>query len=117
VIPIATTTISVLRLSDALAQGDLMDVDASEASTDYAPVATHVRAQISEPSGIELLVGGEQTDVRFRLSCDVTDIVDTDRILDESTGEHYAIVWARRRAGLSLDHVAGELRQVRGETR
>lgn len=107
-IPVATTTIAVLRRS-VLATDDPYEVTAVPAA-----VAEGVRAVIGAPSGLEVLAGGSQEDVTHRLDCDTTDLRSTDQVEDEATGDTYDVVWARDRTGLGLDHTVAGLRQVTG---
>ena len=110
-VPLATTTIAVLR-APADASRDPYDVQ-PEPET----VASGVRAHISSPSGRERVAGGSQEVVEFRLACDLTDLRHTDRVQDEQSGATYEVVWARARQGLGLDHVEAGLRQVNGVAR
>lgn len=111
-IPLATTTIAVRRVT-----ADLSTVDPYEATAAPETVASGVRAHISTPSGRERIAGtGAQEDVSFRLDCDPIDVGlrNTDLIDDEFTGTSYAVVWAEPRAGLGLDHIEAALRKVEG---
>lgn len=107
-LPIATTTIAVLRRT-VLATDDPYEVTAVPAA-----VAEGVRAVIGAPSGNELVAGGSQEDVTHRLDCDTTDLRNTDQVRDETTSETFDVVWARSRTGLGLDHTVAGLRQVTG---
>ncbi|MBM4414904.1 MAG: hypothetical protein FJ035_01235 [Chloroflexi bacterium] len=110
-VPLATTTIAVLRVP----------VDATRDPYDAQPaadtVASGVRAHISSPSGREHVAGGSQEVVEFRLACDPVDLRHTDRVQDEQTGSTYEVVWARPRQGLGLDHIEAGLKQVSGGAR
>jgi hypothetical protein len=109
-VPIATTTVTVLRPDELAATDDPYD-DADEEPTE---IATGVRANIAIADGREELAGraGREA-VSFRLRCDVADITNGDLIVDETTGEQYAVVWSRQRVtGLGLDHVVADLEQV-----
>lgn len=103
-IPLATTTITVRRPSG----GDPTDAPS------FDRVARGVRAVISAPSGSQNVVGGNQEVVDAALSCDPTAIERTDLIEDDTTGDTYAIVWARQRVALGLDHTTAGLRKVTG---
>lgn len=102
--PLATTTLRVERPAAA---------EPYETAT-YETVASGVRGHISGPRGSEGGTARTQEDVAFPFGCDPVDVSHLDRIVDEATDEVYEVVWARQRAGLGLDHVVGELRQVTG---
>jgi hypothetical protein len=112
-IPLATTTVAVLR---ATADSTRDDMDAP-ADTARATVATGVRATISSPSGSSSSANGTREEVSFRLGCDPipAGLSYLDHVRDEQTGDVYFVVWARPRLGLGLDHIEAGLRQVVGE--
>lgn len=114
-IPLATTTISVLRLTAAqLADPyDNESVDSGPASG-FNVVQTGIRAHISAPSGREQVAGGEQADVAFKLAADPCDLDHADRVKDESTGHVFLVDWAFLRTAMGLDHVTAQLRRVSG---
>lgn len=107
-VPLHTTTVSVLR------------VPADPARDPYDPqpepevIASGIRAHIASPSGREHTAGGSQEVVEFRLTCDLTDLTHTDRVLDDRTGAVYEVTWARQREGFGLDQVQAGLKQVSG---
>lgn len=111
-IPIATTSIAVLRVP----------VDPERDPTDAAPaasvVASGVRAVISvmaQTSDERTYQGASQEVTRFKLNCDPAEIGHRDQVRDERTNELYEVIWARSIAGINgQDHVEGELRQVQG---
>lgn len=106
-IPLSTTTITVLRVAS---------VDPYEPST-MAPgtVVTGVRAHISVPNvGASQIVGGQQSVVEPRLTCDVCDLRHTDEVRDDSTGQTFQVSWVQQRLGLGLDHLEAGLRIVQG---
>lgn len=108
-IPIATTTIAVLRTA-VLATDDPYEVTASPDT-----VATGVRAVIGAPAGSELVAGaGAQEDVTHRLDCDTTDLRNTDQVRDEVSLAVFNVVWSRQRVGFGLAHTVAGLRQVTG---
>lgn len=109
-IPIATTTVTVLRPAALGADEDPYD----EALVEPAEVAAGVRANIAIAAGREDTTGRAAREaVTFRLRCDPADIANRDLIVDDTTGEQYAVVWARQRVtGLGLDHVVADLEQV-----
>ncbi len=106
-IPLNTTTISVLRP---------VDTDPYEASaTAPAIVAQGVRAHISVPNiGSSQIVGGQQSVVEPRLTCDVCDLRHTDEVKDDTTGRIFQVSWVQERLGLGLDHLEAGLRIVEG---
>ncbi|MGE0133760.1 MAG: hypothetical protein AB7L91_06295 [Dehalococcoidia bacterium] len=108
-IPVHTTTISVLRVEADDGRDPLDEQPAADV------IANGVRAHISTSRGSERVAsGGQQEVVYFRLSCDPTDIRHTDQVRDDATGELYAVEWARQRVGYGLDHTQAGLKQVRG---
>lgn len=111
-LPLATTTISVLRRSYA----DEMHADPydnPEASVTPPAIATGVRAAIGGGTGSQVVAGGVQTTTVFPFACDVTDLVYTDWIKDETTGELYRVEWVQQ-SGTFLSFLKGQLKQVRG---
>lgn len=101
-LPLATTTVSVLERPDT--------VDPYEdTGDDWTPIHTGVAAHISDPSGTERAIGGQQSEINAVLLADTTAIAHTHRILDESTGDIYLIEWVRQRQGLALDHTKAGL--------
>ena len=108
-IPVHTTTISVLRVP-ADPERDPLDPQPPA-----AVIASGVRAHISTSRGSEAVAsGGSQEVVYFRMSCDPTDLVHTDQVQDEQTGELYEVTWARFRVGMGLDHTQAGMKQVSG---
>jgi hypothetical protein len=111
VIPLATTTITVSGLENA-------DVDAepySGESERYQPRHTGVRAVIDPPEGPrqqEQVRGGEQNITDQHMSCDPIDLARLDRVVDESTGFEYRVMWVWTIPG---DHTEAGLRLVQGE--
>lgn len=104
-IPLATTTISVLR----------SDQDGSKDSTDtltFAAIAMGVRAVIGNPRGTETNTGGSSEAVTARLDCDPTDLAHGDRVTDETLAQTWEVTWVRRRIGFGLDHIVAELLAV-----
>jgi hypothetical protein len=108
-IPVATTTIRVLR-SATDATTDPYDPPAAPA----AAVASGVRAVISAPTGRERNIGGTEQAVEFSLNCDPVDLAHTDTVEDEATGIAYQVVWVTQRSGFGLDHTRAGLREIVG---
>lgn len=105
-VPIATTTIDVIRSSDH------DPYDASGVTT--TTPATGVRAHISKPTGNAQIVGGDQSVTSFELNCDPCDLKYSDIVHDNGSGEDYIVLWSRLRPGLGLDHIEAGLRFVEG---
>ncbi len=107
VIPLSTTTISVLRPVD----GDPYEASAGAP----AVVAQGVRAHISVPNiGSGQIVGGQQSVVEPRLTCDLCDLKHTDEVKDDTTGRIFQVTWVQERLGLGVDHLEAGLRKVEG---
>lgn len=105
-IPIATTTIRVLR-------PDPTD-EPYEEPGEPTVVASGVRAHISTSTGREVVAGGSQEIVQFRMSSDPVDLTHLDRIQNEETGEIFEVSWVHQRRGLGMDHTQAGLKQVSG---
>lgn len=110
-VPVATTTIAVLRVPFDPAR------DPYDAKPAAEVIASGLRAHISTPRGREQIAGGSQEVVEFRLSCDPVDLRHTDQVRDEQTDAVYDVTWARVRRGLGLDHIEAGLKQVAGVAR
>lgn len=111
-IPVATTTIRVLRQVPAPEPYEAAEDDHGDP---VAPtvIAAGVRAQISTSKGAESSSGTQEI-VDFRLSCDPVELDHDDRVEDERTNLVYEVTWARQRFGLGLDHTEAGLRQITG---
>lgn len=80
--------------------------DSSDA-LDFEEVASGVPGTLSFPTGSESVVQGDRERVDARIFIDVSPAYDVhayDRIVDEATGDTWSVAFARRRAGLGLDH-------------
>jgi len=110
VIPINTTLIRVWHV-----EAD-PDRDPEDAQPEPEITAFNIRAVISSPTGRERNAGGVQEIVEFSLSCDPIELSHLDRVEDQTTGELYEVMWARRRNGFGLDHTRAGLKQVSGLT-
>lgn len=108
-IPLATTTVAVLRLP-AGTDDDEPYSGNDPASWDVA--ATGIRAVIDRPRGREQLAGGEQSISDFELICDTADIGRLDQVKDETTGTVYRVVWVMSYPG---EHTEAGLRLVEGD--
>ena len=88
-IPLSTTTITVLRTPVA----DIYDEPYGGGTpADREVVATGVRAVIDRPTGIrEQVAGGEQSTVELLLTCDLTDITYLDLVRDDNTQQVYGV--------------------------
>lgn len=109
-LPLATTTISVLRLPD---DDPSNPRDGADDPPERSKVATGIRAQIGSPSGTENRQGGNRTVMRYALHCDPFDFKPTDQIQDEATGTVYDLDWAETRRAL-IPHTVGGLTRTRG---
>lgn len=104
-IPIATTTVTVLRASEP---------EPGEGRT-LTEAAAAVRAVIGSLSGSESVrPGGGRSTSDAKLTCDVADIIPTDVIEDDTTGERWEVEWVEIKPGLGLDHMEGGLARYRG---
>lgn len=109
-IPLATTTIRILRVPP----------DPERDPTDVAPaeveVASGVRAHISTNSGSEQVsAGASQERIYFRLAADPCDLDNEDAVVDLRTGERYQVEWVRQRQERpGLEHTQAGLRQITG---
>lgn len=95
-IPLATTTIAVLRpvagtgteeVVDPWAEKDPAKVDPS----DFTTVATGVRATIAVRGGQATIGDGQKT--LYHLLSDPTDLRHHDRVKDETSGRVYEVEW------------------------
>ena len=109
-IPLATTSIAVLRVPD---DGGLRDgYDPRPAPT---TVASGIRAHLSTPDGGEDRPGGSRQALTAALLCDPTDVRHTDLVLDETTGQTWTVTTVRQSSPLGgLGHVAATLEQTTG---
>lgn len=108
-IPLSTTTISVLRTPVA----DIYDepYDGSGAA-ERDVIATGVRAVIDRPSGIrEQVQGAEQSVVELWLTCDPVDMTHMDLVRDDTTGQVYGVRYVISYLG---SHVEAGLRITEG---
>jgi hypothetical protein len=113
-LPLATTTISVLR-QPGQTEGEWRDP--TDAPLDPVTVASGIRAHISVSSGVEdVAAGASQERILFRLHCDPFDagIHHEDTVVDDTTGETFEVVWSHAIYALDLDHIEAGIRQVTG---
>lgn len=108
-IPLSTTTITVLRTPAA----DIYDEPYSGSTpADREIVATGVRAVIDRPSGFkEQMAGGEQSIVELWLTADPVDLTHLDLVRDDTTSQVYGVRYVIAYAG---SHVEAGLRIVEG---
>lgn len=107
VIPLATTTVSILRRQGADEYEEPYG-GGTPAGLDVA--ASGVRAVIGRPRGSDRVEGGEQARTELELLCDPCDVVYTDLVKDESTGVVYRLTFLFNYP----DHVEGRLELVQG---
>lgn len=112
-IPLATTTIDVLRVAAA---DDYAEPYSGDDTSRRTTVAQGVRAVIGRPpnraGGKEDIAGGEQSVWDFELVCDHTDIRYTDTVKDNHDGSVYRVVWVQ---SYPQEHTEAGLRIVHGE--
>lgn len=103
---VVTTTLTVTRPT---ADGDPYETGAT------TTVYTSIEGHVSAPSGGDRNIGGdlEVVDAVAYLPAG-TVLEHSDRIVDDGTGNEYAVTWTRQRQGLGLDHVVAGLRAVKG---
>lgn len=109
-IPLATTTITVLRQAEADQYEEPYSGQPAAGRTEHA---TGVRAVIDRPTGREQVAGGEQSIVDLELVCDPCGLDYRDLIRDDTTGRVYRVVFALYFPG---DHDEAGLRIVEGES-
>lgn len=107
-IPLSTTTISVLRLSPGT-ENDEPYSGAEPYNRDT--VATGIRAVIDSATGRVQLEGGQQATGTFGLKCDPVDLHYLDLVKDDATGRHFHLDWFIAYPG----HVEAGLRDTEGE--
>lgn len=95
-IPLATDRITITRIAED------PNLDSYDAPHTYAPYVEHVRATIApmERGVSEMFLGGQKERIALRLTCDPVDLLYTDVVLDESSGDRYNVAWARQRVGI-----------------
>lgn len=116
-IPISSTQITIKRPPAADDGADPYD-----AKSPMVTVVTGVRALFSSPSGGASLGGGEfgdtgsQEAVQWTLLADPCDLKHTDTVYDETTGQPYAVAWAKLRTDPDheLDHMVAGVNEVKG---
>lgn len=102
-----TTTISVLRVPDPVDPDELRD------GADPAPAAEQIDSLV--PASVGKVTGGEDRDggsrqtSGARLVCALTDLTHTDQVLDESTGDVWAISDVLVDERLGLNYLAANL--------
>lgn len=112
-LPMATTTIDVLRLASADMYADPY-ANPKAVDNRRTVVASGVRAVMSTPSGGEQQAGGEQSTIIRKFDCDVCDITYLDLIKDNTTGIVYEVQWVAEHNGFGLDHMSGKATKVSG---
>lgn len=107
-IPLATTTITVLRLP---ASSDYEEPYAGDTDVQRTATAENVRAVIDRPTGSAEIAGGQQNVADYGLKCDFVDLTYLDHIRDDTTGRVFRITWFLAYP----DHVEAGIRDVEGE--
>jgi hypothetical protein len=108
-IPLSTTTITVLRIPQPNEYDEPYD-GSGEPERDV--VATGVRAVIDYPGGTIDVEGGQQNVADYGLKCDPVQLAYSDWIKDEFSARVYRIVWYLQFPG---SHVEARLRDTEGE--
>jgi hypothetical protein len=109
-LPVTTSTYTWQRASN-------IDED-SEDPLDWATEATGIPGTTSYFSGTESVANGDRERVDCRVFLDTQlDIRHYDRLVDEGTGDTWAIAYTRRRQGLGLDHLVVGAYEVTGVAR
>lgn len=107
-IPLPTTAVTVHRVPvDGLRDG----YDPVPAAT---VLASGIAAHLSAPGGDEDRDGASRELTAVRLLCETTDLLHTDRVVDDSTGDTYEVLAVQHRRGLGLDHTAADLQRITG---
>lgn len=114
-IPLATTTVSVLRLPEGTGYDEPYGGPEPGSRT---AVTSGLRAVIDYPSGTIQVAGGVQAIEEYRLIADPAPVDYRDLIRDEGTGRVYRITWliAYPASVAPDDHIEAGLRSVEGET-
>jgi len=107
-IPLSTTTVSVLRIADADEYDDPYD-GAGEPEREI--VYTGIRAVIDYPGGGLDLAGGQQNTTDYGLKCDPILLRNSDWIKDLGSSRTFRIVWFMA----FPEHVEARLRDTEGE--
>ena len=118
-IPIATTTISVLRAPADDPEVGEDYLDPYDPHPEREVVVSGVRARIGRGGGgmRENVAGGTQSVIGLMVWCDPFDegLVATDQLLDEQTGDVYELDGpALHQRGFGLDHFEAAIKQVVG---
>lgn len=114
-IPLATTTITIKRRqNDPLA--DLADPadEGGDPVPEFRIVEEEVPAVLSPPTANNNMTAGNRQTYSSRLICEPADVQADDVVVDAMDGSEWMVLWARPVQALGLDHMEGQLRQVRG---
>ncbi len=108
-IPVATTTVTVLRVAPA---DEYAEPYSGAEPGNRVTVARKVRAVIGRGTGREQLGGGEQSILDVDLACDPIDLRPTDLVRDDYDNTLYRVVWAHT---YPREVTEGGLRNVAGD--
>lgn len=110
-IPLSTTTISVLRIK---AEDEYDDPYDGSGEPERDVMVTGVRAVIDQPGGNLQLEGGQQNVIDYGLKCDPLDfgLKLSDWIKDDLTSRTFRIVWF---IYYPNDHIEALMRDTEGE--
>lgn len=109
---IPTTTISVLR--SAVVDDEDDPADGADAPATPTQIDSLVPASIGQGRPREDRDGGSRQATVTRLVCDLTDLVHTDQILDESTGITWSLDGVLIDRRLGLNYVTADLTRTSG---
>jgi hypothetical protein len=109
-IPLHTTTVSVLRRADPA------DAYEDDNPASWQPIAAGVRAHLDAGSGSSTFAGGERSDSLCRFMTDPTDVTSLDVILDEITGLRWQVTAVQHRLPAEgiLEHMSGQAQRWEG---
>jgi hypothetical protein len=103
-IPLSTTTITVLAVDSSAGPGEPVTT---------TPIAAGVRAHISAPDGSELREGAQFETATATLTCDPTPMDNSNQVLDELTGDIWQVTFTMQRPNLGgLGHRTANLVKV-----
>lgn len=118
-IPLATTTIDVLRDANAIdddSEYQQLGTVITERGTKLITVARNVRANIGSPSAVPevLRSGSEQLQIALRMQCDPCEVNHLDSVRDNKTGKVYNVMWVIPRDELGIVYYQVGLRISEG---
>ena len=103
-IPVQTTTVDVLTPA----------VDEPYETGSYSTVHSRVPAHVGSPSGTDVVANAGQAEITHTLNCAPVVFGQNDRVVDNTTGYLFDVIWSDVRRGLGLDHTRAGLRRIEG---